>query len=92
VPHGFNYFVVINQATTAEQINGQQSAASSPGQSSSMPPCCGSGCAVCVLDYWVEDESPPPEQEMEMEAMLKAIEQAEALARQMIANQDGEPL
>ena len=18
----------------------------------SMPPCCGSGCAVCVLDYW----------------------------------------
>jgi hypothetical protein len=23
---------------------------------SSMPPCCGSGCAVCVLDYWVDDE------------------------------------
>ena len=25
----------------------------------SMPPCCGSGCAVCVLDYWTEDELEP---------------------------------
>lgn len=21
-----------------------------------MPPCCGTGCAVCVLDYWEPDE------------------------------------
>src|SRR5262245_9546333 len=29
-----------------------------------MPPCCGSGCAVCVLDYWTVDEpgSMPPEE------------------------------
>jgi hypothetical protein len=42
-----------------------------------MPPCCGTGCAVCVLDYWE-----PSESESETIAMLEAIEQA----RQIIAD------
>ncbi len=25
----------------------------------SMPPCCGSGCAVCVLDYWEKPVAAP---------------------------------
>ena len=50
-----------------------------------MPPCCGTGCAVCVLDYWESNES-----ESETLAMLDAIEQAQSQARQMIAEQDGE--
>jgi hypothetical protein len=45
------------------------------------PPCCGTGCAVCVLDYWEPDES-----ESETLAMLDAIEQAQSQARQMIAD------
>ena len=49
------------------------------------PPCCGTGCAVCVLDYWEPDES-----ESEALAMLDAIEQAQSQARQMIAEQDGD--
>ena len=28
-----------------------------------MPPCCGTGCAVCVLDYWTDDELEPVRQE-----------------------------
>lgn len=46
---------------------------------SSVPPCCGSGCAVCVLDYWVDDvpgEIPPE--------LLEAFEEAERLAERMI--------
>jgi hypothetical protein len=46
-----------------------------------MPPCCGTGCAVCVLDYWE-----PSESESEAIAMLEAIEQAQRI----IAEQDGE--
>ncbi|HEY6402807.1 MAG TPA: hypothetical protein VI479_15425 [Blastocatellia bacterium] len=40
----------------------------------SMPPCCGTGCAVCVLDYWE-----PSESESEAIAMLEAIEQAQQI-------------
>jgi hypothetical protein len=39
----------------------------------SMPPCCGTGCAVCVLDYWE-----PGESEADALAMLDAIEQAQS--------------
>jgi hypothetical protein len=49
------------------------------------PPCCGTGCAVCVLDYWEPNES-----ESEALAMLEAIEQAQSQARRMIAEQDGD--
>jgi hypothetical protein len=31
-------------------------------QNFSAPPCCGSGCAVCVLDYWTNDELEPAPQ------------------------------
>lgn len=59
---------------------------------SSMPPCCGTGCAVCVLDYWDPDEFETPQSsESETLAMLEAIEQAERQARRMIAEQDGDP-
>ncbi|MCI0336284.1 MAG: hypothetical protein L0226_01790 [Acidobacteria bacterium] len=71
--------------------------------SSSTPPCCGSGCAVCVLDYWVDDEPGLATQEElraepwaeesvdpDMQAMLEAFEQAQQQAEQMIAQMDGE--
>lgn len=50
----------------SERLQAQPSAATSLKQSSprySGPPCCGTGCAVCVLDYWEPDEfeSPAPE-------------------------------
>lgn len=64
-----------------------------------MPPCCGSGCAVCVLDYWVADEPSAGTQEeiggdsvgSEMSVLLEAFEEAERLAKQMIAPTDSEP-
>jgi hypothetical protein len=62
----------------------------------SMPPCCGSGCAVCVLDYWVDDEPGLMTQEeitgdsvgSEMLSLLEAFEEAERQAKQMIAHTD----
>lgn len=36
------------------------------------PPCCGSGCTVCVLDYWPTDE-----ESSDMECLLKAFEEAQ---------------
>lgn len=51
-----------------EQLQARRGAATSLKRSSSVspytgPPCCGTGCAVCVLDYWEPDEfeSPAPE-------------------------------
>jgi hypothetical protein len=65
---------------------------------SSMPPCCGTGCAVCVLDYWVDDEHGVMAQEeitgdsvkSEMLVLLEAFEEAERQAKQMIGHMDGE--
>jgi hypothetical protein len=73
--------------TTTQLERFQAQGASSTGveRSSSMPPCCGTGCAVCVLEYWEPDES-----ESEALAMLDAIEQAQLQARRMIAEQDGD--
>ncbi|HKX28959.1 MAG TPA: hypothetical protein VJ302_14780 [Blastocatellia bacterium] len=34
----------------------EQCGAGPTGENASPPPCCGSGCAVCVLDYWTPDE------------------------------------
>jgi hypothetical protein len=63
---------------------------------SSMPPCCGSGCAVCVLDYWVDDEPGVMTQEeitgdsvgSDMLVLLEAFEEAERQAKQMIDRMD----
>jgi hypothetical protein len=63
---------------------------------SSMPPCCGSGCAVCVLDYWVDDEPGVMTQEeitgdsvgSDMVVLLEAFEEAERQAKQMIDRMD----
>ncbi|HEY7181304.1 MAG TPA: hypothetical protein VIC84_07790 [Blastocatellia bacterium] len=57
------------------------SAAPHSGPTCGAPPCCGTGCAVCVLDYWEPDES-----ESETLAMLDAIEQAQSQAQRMIAD------
>src|SRR5262245_58308284 len=46
-----------------EQSQARRSAATSLKQSSSTPPCCGAGCAVCVLDYWQPDEFEIPARE-----------------------------
>lgn len=75
-----------------ERFQAQRDASSGVERSSSMPPCCGTGCAVCVLDYWEPDEFDTPQSsESETLAMLEAIEQAERQARRMIAEQDGDP-
>jgi hypothetical protein len=63
---------------------------------SSMPPCCGSGCAVCVLDYWVDDEPGVMTQGeitgdsvgSDMLVLLEAFEEAERQAKQMIDRMD----
>ena len=52
-----------------ERLQAQRDAAISLKQSSSIPPysgppCCGTGCAVCVLDYWEPDEFESPAREM----------------------------
>ena len=82
-------FTTVSDTTTTtpqlERFQAQESSLTGAEQSSiepcSMPPCCGTGCAVCVLDYWE-----PSESESEAIAMLEAIEQAQ----QIIAEQDGE--
>lgn len=79
-------------AMQLERFQAQSDASSGVERSSSMPPCCGTGCAVCVLDYWEPDEFETPQSsESETLAMLEAIEQAERQARRMIAEQDGDP-
>lgn len=52
------------------------SSSADPAQS---PACCGTGCTVCVLDYW-EDEF-PDSSEMQL---LEAIEEAQLQARVML--------
>jgi len=42
-----------------------------------LPACCGTGCAVCVLDY-PEQFLDPQSNDSEMMAMLQAFEEAEA--------------
>ncbi len=69
-----------------EQLQARRDAATSLKQSS-MPPCCGTGCAVCVLDYpeyFSEQKS-----ESETLAMIEAIEQAERQVERIIASQGG---
>ncbi len=53
-----------------------------------LPACCGTGCAVCVLDY--SESFSKHRSVSETLAMLEAIEQAQLQARQIIANQDGD--
>lgn len=56
-------------------------------QDSPLPPCCGTGCTVCVLDdpeYFQRSRS----SELNLMAMLDAFEQAEA----SITRQDGDSL
>ena len=75
-----------------ERFQAQRATPPGVGRPSSMPPCCGTGCAVCVLDYWDPDEFETPQSsESETLAMLEAIEQAERQAQRMIAEQDGDP-
>ena len=49
-----------NMATSLKQSSPLPPYSESP---SSAPPCCGSGCAVCVLDYWEPNEFEDPAQE-----------------------------
>jgi hypothetical protein len=82
-----------NTTPQLERFQAQDSSLTGVERSPSMqpcgaPPCCGTGCAVCVLDYWEPNES---ESESEALAMLDAIEQAQLQALRMIAEQDGDP-
>ena len=58
----------------------------SSGDSALAPPCCGSGCAVCVLDYWSDDEPCMGSQEeiATMQSMLDAFEKAQQEAQEMM--------
>jgi len=60
-------FLTVSETTTTimrlEQLQAQRVATPSPEGSSSMPPCCGTGCAVCALDYWEPDEFEIPARE-----------------------------
>jgi hypothetical protein len=85
-------------AMQEEQQERQQSMSSHSNQAdSSRPPCCGSGCAVCVLDYW-EDETPAAgatEAAIDAEIllmlpMLEAFEEAQQTAGQIIVPADSD--
>jgi hypothetical protein len=59
--------------------------------SADLPPCCGTGCAVCVLDYPelfsnrpASNQQADDQVDSEMLAMLEAIEQAQSRANQII--------
>jgi len=62
---------------------------SSPGDSTLAPSCCGSGCAVCVLDYWSDDEPGLRSQEeiANMQSMLDAFEKAQLEAQEMMSEE-----
>lgn len=56
-----------------------------------MPVCCGTGCAVCVLDYpelFAINQTDSGQTDCNMLALLEAVEQAQAQAGEMIANDD----
>jgi hypothetical protein len=61
-----------------------------PDTPADLPACCGTGCAVCVLDY--PESFSKQRSESETLAMLEAVEQAQRQARRIIANQDGDSL
>ena len=72
-------------------------ASSSQCNSTEMPPdlplCCGTGCAVCVLDYpelFSSSQSGDGQADRQMLAMLDAIEQAQLQAGQIIGDSGGE--
>ena len=52
------------------------------------PQCCGTGCAVCVLDY--PELFSSTQMDSETLAMLEAIEQAQAQVGQLIAGANGD--
>ena len=53
-----------------------------------LPVCCGTGCAVCVLDY--PEHFSERKAESDMLAMLEAIEHAQWQAQRMVADQNEE--
>lgn len=56
-----------------------------------MPVCCGTGCAVCVLDYpelFAINQTDSGQTDCNMLALLEAVEQAQAQANELIANGD----
>jgi hypothetical protein len=83
-----------------EQQERQQGAETLSNQAeSSRPPCCGSGCAVCVLDYWPdyrEDErlvvglgaETIDSEILLLLPMLEAFEEAQQKAGQLVAPTD----
>lgn len=77
-----------NAGHNADELTQSDSLPETPAD---LPACCGTGCAVCVLDY-PEYFSKVSNQKSESEtlAMLEAIEEAQSQARQMIAEQEGD--
>ncbi len=79
--------------------SGEDPASCESGDSSTMPPCCGSGCAVCVLDYWDGDCHKAPDQKKtefdeglvsnDLAEMLDAFESAEHEVQKLISEISG---
>jgi hypothetical protein len=69
-----------------EDLDPRETTNSSPRDPSLAPPCCGSGCAVCVLDYWIDDEHclQSKEEISNIQSMLEAFEKAQEEAQQII--------
>ncbi|HQR31470.1 MAG TPA: hypothetical protein PLK30_01950 [Blastocatellia bacterium] len=58
-----------------------------------MPLCCGTGCAVCVLDYpdlFSINQTDSGQTDCNMLELLEAVELAQAQAGKMIANGDSQ--
>lgn len=78
--------------TTANQMQLEQFSNQSAGSANSnfdvdMPQCCGTGCAVCVLDYPELFSTNPASETL---ALLEAVEQAQIRAGEMVANGDSQ--
>lgn len=70
----------------------QRKEAVAPVIANDLPPCCGTGCAVCVLDYpeLFSTGDAGTQADPEMLAMLEAIEQAQAQAGQLVTEPGGD--
>jgi hypothetical protein len=59
-------FLTVSDTTIIMELERLQAQSiDTPGleRTASMPPCCGTGCAVCVLDYWEPSEFEVPARE-----------------------------
>ncbi len=74
-----------------EQFSNQSAASANSNFDVDSPQCCGTGCAVCVLDYpelFSLNQTDSGQTDCNMLALLEAVEQAQLRAGEMVANGD----